>query len=145
MCSSSFNSCAHAGGSLGPWCLVTHSQVTVSSSSPLWVLPSTPRPVCSLYLTAVSESELALQSLWSPPMPPAAPQRAALPPRIPLHHPAFHWCLGRQEHTCCCTHLCCAREQTAHYGLGLLKWMNFWNKGGNWSLELRYTLISLNN
>lgn len=26
--------------------------------------------------------------------------------------------------SCCC----CAREQTAQYKLGLLKWMNFWNK-----------------
>lgn len=152
MCGSSFSSCAHMGGTLGQWCLVTHRLSVAAVPSPLWVLPSTPGLVCSLFLTAASESELALQSLQSPPMPSAASQQAPLPLRIPLNFPAFYWWitgLGRPQTG--------ANPAAAHTSAVQgnrqpnTSWIcsNGWTfemKGRNWSsLEFRYNLISLNN
>lgn len=154
MCSSFFNSCGQTGRTLGKWYLLTHNQVTESSSSaqsslgpPIYSRTRLlPVPHSCLWVRAGS----SIPSNWTPfnglisiPASSSPSEDTTAPPCFLLmdHTP---WQTTGRSMSCCWTHLCCAREPTAQYELGLLQWVNFWNKRKKWSsLEFRYNSISL--
>lgn len=151
MCSSSFNSCSHTGGTLGRWCLVTHSQVTVSSSSAQSPLgPPIYSKTCllpvlhsCLWIRAGSPIPPSPSNALSTSKPSASFSLSEGTTAPPWFIDAFYACLGRPQTG---THPAAAVQGDRQPSTSWV-WSNGWTferEGKNWSLEFSYNLISLN-